>query len=171
MPTMNTVPNPFPNFVWAPAILSSEMGKTDVWYTLEVTEQGQDAPLWSVDIPQPNAQYYQWSGADRALEPGKSYCWKVISFIKIGSVKKPVGANGKGWNITKCFTVAGDAPERCRYTKEDLDKWLKENASPDVKAQLKGQTIKSILEVENDPVICRLLSGKVKFTSIKVVKQ
>ena len=170
-PHNNEVPTTFPNFIWSPAILSSDIGKTDVWYTLEVSEQGQDAPFWTVDIDQPNAQFYQWKGSDRALTPGKSYCWKVISNIKIGDVKKPVGGNGKGWNITKCFTIKGDAPGRCSYTKEDLDKWLQANASADVKAQLQGQTIKNILDVENDPEICRLLSGQVKFTSIKVVKQ
>lgn len=170
-PHNNEVPNSFPNFVWAPAILSSDMGKTDVYYTLEVSEKGQNTPYWSVDIPQPNSQYYQWTGSDRSLEPGKSYEWKVISYIKIGDVKKPIGNNGKGWNISKWFSVKGDAPERCHYTKEDLDRWLQTNAGPDVKAQLKDQTIKGILEVENDPVICRLLAGQVKFTSIKVVKQ
>ena len=170
-PHNNNVPNPYPNFVWAPAILSAELGHTDVWYTLEITEQGQEAPYASIDIDQPNAQFYQYKGSDKALVPGKSYCWKVISQVKIGGVKKPVGANGRGWNIVKCFTVDGKADAACHYTKEDLDKWLQENGEPGIKEKLKGQTIKNILDVTNDPVICRLLAGQVHFTSIKVVKQ
>jgi hypothetical protein len=166
-PHNNEVPNEYPNFLWSPALYPG-LGSGDISYTLELQDGRDGEILERIEIPA-GQTFYQWKGTDRALTKGREYCWKVKSKVaKSGQYFG--GQNGQGWNIIKCFTIRGSAPEKCNYTKEDLDKWLQKNGSPEVLAAIKGMTVQQILEVENDPAICRLLAGHVDITSIKVTK-
>jgi hypothetical protein len=168
-PHNQEVPDEFPNFIWTPALYPG-LSPSDISYTLEL-QDGKDGEVFErVEIPA-GQTFYQWKGgANRALIKGHEYCWKVKSKIaKSGQYFG--GQNGQGWNVIKCFTVKGDAPDKCQFTKEDIDKWLQANGSPEVLKAIKGMTVQQILDIENDPAICRFLTGKVDITSISVSKQ
>jgi hypothetical protein len=169
-PHNNGVPDCNINFLWTPALYPG-LGANDISYTLEVREGLEGEPLARVDIPA-GQTYYQWSGRDRALEPGKKYHWRIVS--RIAKSGKPFGGpDGRGWNIQKWFTCGdAQAAAKCRYTLADLDRYVQQNATPDVRAALKDFLIKGIASGQlDDPAVCALLSGKATLDSISVVKK
>ncbi len=169
-PHNNSVPDCAVNFLWTPALYPGLSGN-EVRYTLEVLEDTDGEPLARIDVDA-GQTYYQWSPRDRALTPGKKYYWRVIS--KLASTGQPFGGpDGRGWNIQKWFTCGeSQAEAKCRYTLEDLDRWVKANAQPDVREALKGFMIKAINSGQlDDPAVCRLLSGKARLGSVSVTKK
>lgn len=167
-PHNNAVPDCSINFLWTPALYPG-LGANDVIYTLELRED-LDGPVFaSADVPA-GQTYYQWSARDRALTQGQKYYWRIIS--KKAKNGQPFGGpDGRGWNIQKWFTC-GESQAKCRYTLEDLDRFIQTNASPDVREKLKGFKIKAIKSGQlDDPAICRLLNGKARVNSYNVTKQ
>ena len=89
----------------------------------------------------------------------------------------------------KWFTCGADqAVEKCHVTLADLDKFVRQNAPPDVGAKsvevliatgshdtsaiaLSSLQIRALVSGEfDDPALCRLISGKAKLISVTVTK-
>lgn len=169
-PHNNAVPDCNINFLWTPALFPG-LSAADIYYTLEVREGLEGEPLARVDVPA-GQTYYQWSGRDRALKPGQKYHWRIVSKKKKSG--QPFGGpDGRGWNIQKWFVCGSDqAASKCRYTLEDLDRFVQQNAKPEVRDALKGFLIKAISSGQlDDPAVCRLLSGKARLNSISVTRK
>jgi hypothetical protein len=167
-PHNNAVPDCNLTFLWIPA-LSPNLTAAQISYVLEVREAEEDGLLVaSINVPA-GQTYYTWSPRDRTLTPGQKYWWRVIGFDPSG--KTFGGPYDRGWNITKWF-ICGNQVNSCHYSLADVDRFVQANAGADQLGLLKGLAIKAIAEGKmDDPEICKLLSGQVKFTKISVTKK
>lgn len=169
-PHNGPVPDCNVNFLWTSA-MHSKLGAGQVAYTLELREGLEGEPLARVEVPA-GQTHYQWSARDRALEPGKRYHWRVIS--RNARNGQPFGGpDGRGWNAQKWFSCGGDQSlDKCRYSLEDLDRFVQANADPKVREALRDLRIQAVASGKlDDPEVCRLLSGKARLSSVQVTRK
>lgn len=168
-PHNNAVPNCNLNFLWTPALYPG-LSASEVKYVLEVLEDQGGEPYARVQIPA-GQTFYQWSPRDPQLKAGTKYYWRVIS-LKAKTGAPFGGPDGRGWNIMKWFTCGADqAAEQCHFNLADLDRYVQQNAKPEVRDALKGFIIKALAGGDlKDPAICHLINGQATLTGITVTK-
>lgn len=156
------------NFLWTPAQYPG-LSNSDINYILELRDDVDGNLIESVTITG-GQTYYQWSARNRVLTPGQKYYWRLVS-VNAKTGQPFGGTDNRGWNITKWF-ICGTQSTTCHYSLDDLDKFVQMNGDAAVKQGLTGFKIANITEGQlDDPVICRLLAGTLKFTKISVTKK